>query len=60
MFTKNPLRIAAGVVFALWFVGCLFGITPIAWGMASIWFCLSVRMFTHRWPTKAWRDFRNR
>ena len=59
MFTKNPLRIAFGIVFALWFVGCIIVVSPFSWAMAALWFSLSCRMLTRRWPVRAWRDFRN-
>nr|DAV83896.1 MAG TPA: hypothetical protein [Caudoviricetes sp.] len=47
MFTKNPLRIAFGIVFALWFVGCIIVVSPFSWAMAALWLSPPHR-FWHR------------
>ena len=60
MFTKNPFRIVLAILFALWALSCLAVLSPLSWAIGLGWFCLSVRMATHMWPARAWRELRNR
>ena len=58
MFTKNPFRIVLAILFALWALGSFAIPSPLSWVIGIGWACLSVRMATHMWPARAWREFR--
>ena len=59
MFTKNPLRIVLAIVFLMWALAGLATFSPLAWALSALWFAMSCRMATHKWPTTVWREYRN-
>ena len=58
MFTKNPFRIVLGVLCAVWCLGSFAILSPLSWAIGIGWGALACRMLTHRWPMRAWREFR--